>query len=407
MTEYLEFGGLAADRLALDRAMVAEPVWNRLEPASKAVSLPRNLLLHAGPAFRPSQLLPFPVENSACVAAVFEGLADDFEEAARLIGDGSIRLAPAQDFGVVTPLATVVSASMQLHVVYDAHRGRVSACSPINGGRGPAPRFGLRSQSVVQHLQWLNGPFCEQLKVGIAEGIPLVPIAAASLAAGDDCHGRTPSATRILVDKIKERATPAVDDKARAFMASSPGFFLNLWMAGVKCILGAAEGTIGATLITAAGGNGLDFGVKLASNPDQWFTVRATPPVGTFDVEADSGQALGAIGDSAIIDVFGLGAMAFSVAPIQASAFRRLMPADTGSRRSRLYIGEHIAFEGLDLRFGLSAWEACQCALGPVISLGILDREGILGRLGGGIYEVPAEVFELAISAHERKHSEC
>ena len=40
-----------ADRLAFDRAMVTQPVWNRFNTAAEALSLPENVLLHAGPAF--------------------------------------------------------------------------------------------------------------------------------------------------------------------------------------------------------------------------------------------------------------------------------------------------------------------------------------------------------------------
>ena len=35
----------------------------------------------------------------------------------------------------------------------------------------------------------------------------------------------------------------------------------------------------------------------------------------------------------------------------------------------------------------------------PLISLGILDKQGELGRLGGGIFEVPAAPFVAAAEA--------
>ena len=40
-----------ADRLAFDKAMVTQPVWNRFDTAGDALDLAENVFLHAGPAF--------------------------------------------------------------------------------------------------------------------------------------------------------------------------------------------------------------------------------------------------------------------------------------------------------------------------------------------------------------------
>ncbi len=70
-----------ADQLAFDRAMVTQPVWNRFNTASEAVGLAENVLLHAGPAFSAPEQITVPILNSACVAAVWEGLARNFDQA--------------------------------------------------------------------------------------------------------------------------------------------------------------------------------------------------------------------------------------------------------------------------------------------------------------------------------------
>ena len=138
-----------ADQLAYDRAVVAQPVWNRFETAREAFGLQENVLLHAGPPFASVETVCRPILNSACVAAVYEGLAADFDQAEAMIKAGDILLKPAQDHSVVTPLAAVVSASMPLHAVYDAQRGKVQTYAPINGGNRPAMRLGLRSEAVL------------------------------------------------------------------------------------------------------------------------------------------------------------------------------------------------------------------------------------------------------------------
>ena len=388
-----------ADRIAYDKSMVAEPVWNRIESAREAIALPENVLLHAGPPFQRISDVPKPVMNSACVAAVFEGLARDFDAAECGIRSGEIELEPAQDRGVVVPLAAVASASMPLHAVYDAHGGRVRAFAPINGGSGPSLRLGLRSEAVLEHIRWLNDQFSEVLELGIAEGIELVPIAAESLRRGDDCHGRTACATELLADELRERTTGGIrDERAVRFMNSSPSLFLNLWMAAVKCAFRAAENVKDSAMVTAAGGNGIDAGIQVSSLPCRWILAPASPPRGDLDSSLPNSRVLGAVGDSAVIDAYGLGAMAFNVATRTADLFKNHLPSDACSRRERLMIGPHLAFGDLDLQFGVSARQAAEFGSGPFVSLGALDAEGECGRLGGGIYEMPVALFRDAMN---------
>ena len=392
----------AADRLAFDRAMVAEPVWNGLESAKSAAGIPPGTLLHAGPAFAGIDSIPAPVMNSACVAVVYEGLAADFDSAERLIRSEEIALSPAQDKGVVVPLAAVVSASMPLHAVYDAHGGQVRAFAPINGGSGPSLRLGLRSKEVLEHIRWLNDGFADALERGLAEGIALLPLASESIRRGDDCHGRTGEATAMLLAEMQERTPGGIKDaRALEFARSSPSLFLNLWMAATKCALRAGEGVDGSSLLTAAAGNGTECGIQLSGMPGRWFTAPAPRPAGSIEGGLPAERALGAIGDSAIVDAFGLGAMAFEAAPKTAEAFAEFLPSDASGRRSALTLAPHVAFRGVDLKLGVSGRRAAAAGAGPFVSLGMIDSSGELGRIGAGILDSPAEPFEAALAALE------
>ena len=139
------------------------------------MKLPQNVLLHAGPAFGSPEQITLPILNSACVAAVYEGVAKDFDQAEAMILSRELLLKPVQDHDVVTPLAAVVSVSMPLHTIYDAWGGQQRIYAPINGGSRPAIRLGLRSTTVLEHTRWLNTRFLDVLQNGIAEGIALVP----------------------------------------------------------------------------------------------------------------------------------------------------------------------------------------------------------------------------------------
>ncbi|WP_166417139.1 YlbE family protein [Cochlodiniinecator piscidefendens] len=391
-----------ADQLAFDKAMVTQPVWNRFNTANDAFGLERNVLLHAGPAFGSPDLVTKPILNSACVAAVYEGIAKDFDQAEAMIMAGEIILKPAQDHDVVTPLAAVVSASMPLHTVYDAWRGAQRVYAPVNGGNRPAMRLGLRSEAVLEHIRWLNTRFVDVLQSGIAEGIALVPLAAVGLAGGDDCHGRTPVAGAALAAELIDRTPGGItDEDALQFMHGSPSLFLNLWMAATKCMMKLAEGINGSSFITAAGGNGAETAIQVSGLPGQWFTVTADAPKGDFDVDLPTDRALGAIGDSAVVDAFGLGAMSIELNPEQKAMIAGNLPDDATARASGLSVGAHPYFRALDLKLGSTARAAVTLGNGPMISLGILDRLGEAGRLGGGIYDMPVSPFREALGALE------
>ena len=329
----------------------------------------------------------FSILNSACVAALYEGLASNFETARGMIRSGEVELRPAQDFDVVIPLAAVVSASMPLHSVYDAWKGRIRCFAPINGGIGPSLRLGLLSEDVLAHVRWLNTRVKDALQEGIAEGIALVPLAAKGLREGDDCHGRTPVSGAALIEEIEMRSKRGIrDEQVAEFVQASPSLFLNLWMAATKTMMKAAEGVDGSGVITAAGGNGREFGIQISSDPGRWYTAAAKPPEGDIG-EHSPDMALGAIGDSAVVDCLGLGAMS--------SIDLRDGPA--GDELGSFLVGYHPNFLPGPRHLGCTVFGGDPLFDGPAVSLGILDKEGARGRLGGGIFSVPASLRKAAL----------
>lgn len=393
----------AADRAAIDKVLAVEPVLRGLKPASEAVGLGRNTVLHAGPAFAKPADVTRPILNSAVVALVFEGIAGDFEAAEQMILSSDVVLRPAQDHDVVTPLAACVTASFMLQEVADAAgRGR-AAYTPINGGNSPgAMRLGVRTEESLALARWLNGDFARALGGALGEPVPTLPLARAGMEAGDDCHGRTPAATAALAALLAPRLTASAGaGKAAAFIGESPSFFLNLWMASARCMLSAASDVEGASLVVGAGGNGAAAGIQVAGLPGRWFTAPAAPPRHESPDGVPQGRALGAIGDSAIVDAMGFGAMAMALAPEQKKGMGHLMPAGGLDLPALLLAAEHPGFGGLGLRVGMTARAVVDAERRPVVSLGVLDNEGELGRLAGGVFETPASVFRDAVAALE------
>ena len=391
-----------ADRQAFDQLLKAIPVWDGIETAANAFALASNVLLHAGPPFESPATISMPILNSACVAAVYEGLARDFDQAEAMIKAGEILLKPAQDHSTVTPLAAVVSASMPMHLVMDVSAPKNRIYAPINGGSRPAMRLGLRSMDVVEHMHWLNGSFTDLLRQGLTRQIEVVPIAVAALREGDDCHGRTPIGTRLLMQTIESRIPGGITDAGtREFIDTSPSIFLNLWMAASKCLMMRASAVAESSFVTAVAGNGVDTGIQISALPGRWFQAPATAPNGRFDVDLPSDRALPAIGDSAVVEGLGLGAMSIHLSRQQEKNFGDFLPTDYRTRGARLMCGSHPGFGDLDCKLGLTARAAVEQQQGPIIGLGVLDISGEKGRLGGGIYDMPVTVFADAMVALE------
>ena len=401
MTELKNLSELhASDQEALETILRVRPRWSANRVAAEALNLNQNVILHAGPSFESTDQITVPILNSACAALVYENIAQNFNEAKRMILDGTILLEAAQNYSTVVPLAGVVSASMWLHEIVDEQNPSNSTFSPINGGSGAAMRLGMYNSSVVSHLKWLNGEFIEALNECEFQNLDLVAIASGALAEGDDCHGRTIAATATLVDLLQpmlQENTPCV----LKFLQDSPSFFLNLWMAVCKCMLQSGTGIPECSLITAAGGNGSAVGIQLGGRPDQWITTDAQALFGDLG-EFPNNRALGAIGDSAIVDVAGFGAMAMSFSPVQQQTFEKFLPNDAGRLPELLLPCIHDGFGALNLRTGLCARVAMDQKSTPIVSLGIIDNTGVAGRIGGGIYRYPLTLFSRALdNLHE------
>ena len=393
----------ARDTEALERVLAVTPAWTRTLSAREAVGLEERTLLHCGPPATPHHALVVPTLNSAAVACVFEGWAEDLEEARALVRSGEIRFAPAQGRGVATPMAAVVSPSMQLLELADLDATAAPAYAPINGGGtggSPAPRFGRATPECVAFLGFLNRELAPWLGRAGQEPLPWLPIVDHGLVHGDDAHLRHDSAHARLVETIRGRL-PAdfAGSEADAFIAAWPFFHLNFWMAAVCCMLGAARGVAGSSLITAFGGNGARFGLEVAGLPGRWFTCEASPPIGKLRPPHTPESCVGAYGDSALVEAFGLGAMAHRYAPEMQALHADHAPDDLLALPARLLLASHPGLPRSGARVGMSARGVVATGATPVVELGIVDAAGIDGGLGAGLYRPPMAPFSEACEA--------
>jgi len=385
------------DASAVRSILAVVPALRSLARAGEALGLGSHELLHAGPPISDGADACAPIAHSAITAILFERWADTVESAGALLRTGAIRLRPAQDNHCVVPLADVLSPSMWVQEVGDLRSPASVAWSPLNGGIEHVLRVGILGKDVLTHLRWINGPFADALALALNEPIPLLGLADEGIAGGDDCHGRTGVATAALASRLEHRWTGTEAVACREFLSRAPSFFLNVWMAASKCMLDAARGVAASSAVVAAGGNGEEFGIQLASQPGTWFTTRAEPPAVQPGLIVTDAVPLGAIGDSAVVDLLGLGAMTTpAVDGDERLQFADILPDAVAAPRS-LLMAAHPGFPRVQPRMVITARRVLESAQAPVVSLGVLDKTGKRGRLAGGFYRPPLDLFERAV----------
>jgi hypothetical protein len=370
----------AADAPCL-RAVI--PLAQLLEPGRRA-------LLHAGPPFAAVAEIPRPIWHSMCTASVYEGWAADTDEAAQTLSAEEIDMIPAQDLGVSVPLCGIGSPSMMLVEVGLAD-DPTATYSVLHEGPEHALRLGILDPKLPAHHRWLDGEFADWLARLLREPLHLYPLIAASLEAGDDGHSRTIAGsarlTESLLARIGRASTP---DPIVAFLTSSPGFALNIWMATAAYALRRAASDDG-DVVSCAGGNGVRFGIKIGSPDGPWTTMPAPRPTGLVEPQFADRSALGAVGDSPLVDCFGLGGMALEYSPAAYAAVGRFLPQDA-RQRPEVLLGAGLAGLG-GKRSILSSARILESGKGPLLVLGMIDAAGEAGRIGGGAVELPVDLF--------------
>jgi len=386
-----------ADTIAFDRINAVRPQLSGIVRLRDLPNADGRLLLHAGPPFASVAEIPAPVLNSLAMVALREGWADDAAEAMQMIRSGAVRIAPAQDHGVLVPLAGAVGPSTALLVVSDANDPVQRRFSPINEGMVLCTRLGIVHPDLPDHLRWLDGPVAGWIESALEQPIDLHPVLRDALAQGDDCHSRTVAGSAALVSMLAEREGKGdPDGQIRAFLDASPAFALNVWMAMCGLMAAAAEGCEGSALVTRAGGNGRSFGYQIAARPGHWTIVAAPAINGRVEPVHQGRHALPALGDSALVDFMGLGGQALDSAPQVAQAMKGLLPADAADRPTAILQGR---IDGFGRPGVTNAARAAAAGVGPMVLLGMIDAAGEAGRIGGGCAAVDGSVMSESLVA--------
>ena len=379
--------------LALDALTAVRPALVSVNTAHEVLGLHKHELLHAGPPLNHPRQPPAALRSSIVMTCLHEGWARDEKEAEELLRDGELTLSPAQARDCVTPLAAVVGPSTPLFGVRDSTGGPILH-APVSAVRGSDTRMGTRGADLLARLRTRDEEIAPAWQTLLREHGPLDLWACAvyGLNHGDDLHSRTTSANEALATAVRQRGDTTLADA----VCATPLFFLTLWMAAAACMLRAAEGGDVPTLVTRAGGNGERFGIALAGDPARWISHDATPPQGPYAPNAPDGALpVGAIGDSAVIDLLGLGGQRLAYAPEPHSLVATHLPEDHGVRARHLMLAPHPALPG-HWPVGIDVRRVVQQAYPPAVMLAMVAADGASGFLGRGVYRPPLTLFEQA-----------
>lgn len=401
-----------ANRTAVERMMSARPMLRTVATAGEVIpGMHDRLLLHAGPPIE-WERMSGPLRGAVIGAVLFEGWAEDEEEAARLAESGEVEFAPCHHHGAVGPMAGVISPSMAVYVVENVTHGNRSF-STLNEGYGKVLRYGAYSSEVLDRLRWLNDVMAPVLREALSdsEGLDIRALLAEALHMGDEGHNRNKAGSLLLLKLLAPLvARVAPDPKVAAavlgFIGENALSFLNPVMAACKAMADAAHGVEGSTIVTAMARNGTDFGIRVSGIGDRWFTAPAGTPKGLYFSGFSSADANPDIGDSTITETAGIGGFAMAAAPAIV-AFVSGVPSDATNATLEMYEitvaeHEHFTIPALDFRgtpTGIDIRAVVELGITPRINTGIAHREAGIGQVGAGLVRPPAEIFEEALLA--------
>ncbi|HET7838554.1 MAG TPA: DUF1116 domain-containing protein, partial [Rectinemataceae bacterium] len=350
---------------------------------------------------------------------IYEGLAGNRQEAEALAASGEIAFSPCHHHAAVGPMAGVMTASMPVWIFQNETYGNRSYCT-FNEGLGKVLRYGAFSDEVLDRLRWIERELAPMMKKALALHGPLDmrSIIAQALQMGDEGHNRNRAGTSLIIREFAPSLVRLGEDgekvaKALSFMHANDHFFLNLSMPASKCVVDAAAGVEGSTVITTMARNGTDFGIRISGLPERWFTGPAGIVEGLYLPGFSAADAAPDIGDSVITETAGIGGFAMAAAPAIVK-FVGGSPEDALAWTRRMYeitLSESEAYRIPILDFrgtptGIDLRKVVETGILPVINTGIAHREPGIGMVGAGLVKPPVNCFEDALFAFAETYGE-
>ncbi|MEW5868488.1 MAG: DUF1116 domain-containing protein [Chloroflexota bacterium] len=405
----------AANQEVCGRIKQGRPVLVGMGIASQVIpGMHARMILHAGPPVTWERMCG-PTRGAVMGALIYEGLAQDEVEAARLAASGEIEFSPCHHHHAVGPMAGIVSPHMPVFILENKAFGNQAYCTQ-NEGLGKVLRYGGMGPEVYARLKWMETdlyPALDRALGSLPDGIDIRSLMAQAMHMGDECHNRNRAATSLFLRAIGPalaRTHTNGDNETLAkvieFIDRNDHFFLNLSMPAGKAMLEPAEGVPGSSIVTVMARNGTDFGIRLASMPERWFVAPAGQVQGLYFPQYSAADANPDIGDSTVTETAGYGGMAMAAAPaiVKFVGGSPQLALHTTLEMYEITFSEHEQFTIPALNFrgtpcGIDVRKVMETGILPQINTGIAHKDPGVGMVGAGILRAPQQCFEDAFEA--------
>lgn len=372
-----------------------------------------HTVLHCGPALEWPDMCD-PLRRSIRATVIAEAWAGADGDVSELIASGSVRLAPANTHDTVLPMATAIGPTAPVLVV-DDDASSTRAFSAVNQGSGRAPWFGVDSPDAIERLTTIRDAVAPVLAAALELSGPIdvFALAAQGLQMGDEMHMRSQATTNLLWRTLLPHLLGVESGRrieAARFLSGNHLFFLNVAMAGAKAVLMSAYDVPGSSIVVGMSRNGTTFGIRLAGTGEKEFLAPA-PKVGSALYHPGYSEEMAAldIGDSAVLELVGLGGAAAAASPAVAAFLGGSVADAVGTTEAMdlICLGRSGRFSLplLDHRgspLGIDTCAVVETQTAPAINTGILHATDGTGQIGAGIARAPLECFESGVLALDR-----
>ena len=402
-----------ANQRAIERMLTGDPVLVDVIPAAEAIpQLKDRMILHAGPPVEWGRMCG-PMRGAIMGIAVFEGWANDLDDAEAKAAVGEFEFHPNHHFDAVGPMTGMTTVSQPLMVVENKTFGNRAYCA-VNEGLGKVMRFGGNDAEVLERLRWLRDVFGPTLGRALRHmnGVPLKSLVARGLTMGDEMHQRNVACSGLVLRALSPALAFTSHDnetlaKALAFMGGNDQFFLNIAMAMGKSIMDPVRDIESASVVTTMCRNGTDFGIRVSGTGDTWFTAPVEMPEGLYFPGFSEKDANPDMGDSTIVETIGLGGFAMGASPAVAGFVGAGAASEAGNytrTMMEIAIAENPewtipSMDYLGVPTGIDIRLVVETGLAPTINTGIAHREPGVGQVGAGVVRAPMACFEQALVA--------
>ena len=402
----------AANKKVMEIILNGQPTLLDIGIAEEVIpGMTKKTILHAGPPIK-WEKMSGPLKGAVIGALIYEGLAVDEKEAAKLAASGEISYDPCHHHNTVGPMAGVVSASMPVWILQNKTYGNYSYCT-LNEGLGKVLRYGAYSDEVIKRLKWMENLLAPLLKQALKlhGPIDLKTMITQALQMGDEGHNRNRAGTSLLIRElapyiIQTKFSEKEKIEVLKFIDSNDHFFLNLTMPACKCTLDAAKGVEFSTIVTTMARNGTEFGIMVSGLGDRWFTGPAGIVDGLLFPGYTPEDANPDIGDSVIAETAGIGGFAMAAAPAivqfvggtaKDAVNLTLKMYEITAAENNIYKIPALDFRGTPT--GIDIRKVVETGILPSINTGIAHKDPGVGQVGAGLVKPPMNCFEDALQA--------